>query len=155
MIKLKQKNIIEIVDQRAQKDPNRIAFIYLLNGEEEVRSISFKDLHEQAKVVAEKLAYKLKIGDRAILLYPTGIDFIITFLGCLVGIMAISSSRPNIGFTRHSIRPFLKIDCMQVLHAMQVRISSNRPLMAFKGISGSASSPLPIQTRFAFSCLMI
>ena len=44
---------------------------------------------------------------------------------------------------------------MQVLHAIQVLISSNLPSMAFFGNSGSARRPLPMQIRSAIPFFII
>src|SRR5581483_6689668 len=54
------------------------------------------DLHRRARAVAASLQSRWSPGDRALLLYPPGLDFIEAFFGCLyAGIVAIPAYPPD------------------------------------------------------------
>ncbi|HYZ73877.1 MAG TPA: AMP-binding protein, partial [Chthoniobacterales bacterium] len=68
---------------RTQATPDRTAFIILENGERESERVTFAQLDERARVIAAKLQHVTRPGDRVLLLYPSGLNFIYAFLGCL------------------------------------------------------------------------
>ena len=56
----------------------------------------YADLDLSARTVASALAEQLRPGDRALLLYPPGLDFIRAFFGCLyAGVIAVPASLPK------------------------------------------------------------
>lgn len=78
-----QKSLLEILRYRAQHQPNKQAYIFLQNGETESGSLTYGELDRQARVLASNLqSFK---GERALLLYPSGLEFISAFFGCLYG----------------------------------------------------------------------
>lgn len=83
-------NYAWLLQERAISEPDKIAFIYLIDGELEKQEVTYKQLDFLAKKIAGYLQEKANIGDRALLLYPSGIDYIAAFFGCLyAGIIAI------------------------------------------------------------------
>jgi acyl-CoA synthetase (AMP-forming)/AMP-acid ligase II/alkylation response protein AidB-like acyl-CoA dehydrogenase/acyl carrier protein len=86
----------EVLDRWARQCPDRRAYAFLGDGEHEEASLTFGELRSAALAVAEKLAAISAPGDRAILFYPSGLDFIVAFLGCLcAGVVAVPVSVPN------------------------------------------------------------
>ncbi len=73
-----------LVRENARKNPEKIACLYLENDQVEKDKISYKNLDRKASLVAQALNdfFKDAKGRCVILLFPTGIDFIISFLGC-------------------------------------------------------------------------
>lgn len=89
------KNIIEILQQRAIHHPNQVAFTFLENSVE-VQSITFKELDNLARAIAHQLQKKARPGDRALLLYKPGIEYIAGFFGCLyAGLIAVPAYPPD------------------------------------------------------------
>lgn len=87
--------IVEILQKRATLHPQRVAYVFLENSEE-VQSITYQELDLRAKSVAMELRLKLKKGERALLLYKPGLDYIIGFFGCLyAGIVAVPAYPPD------------------------------------------------------------
>jgi len=84
-------NYASLLQQRAKQDAHRTAFIYLVDGENQKISITYKELDILACKIAAFLQSKgCRQGDRALLLYPSGIDYIAAFFGCLyVGAIAV------------------------------------------------------------------
>jgi acyl-CoA synthetase (AMP-forming)/AMP-acid ligase II len=76
-------NFIEMVEMRTRATPDRTAFIILENGERESERVTFAQLDERARVIAANLQEVTRPGDRVLLLYPSGLNFIYAFLGCL------------------------------------------------------------------------
>lgn len=86
----------EILSDWATKAANRRAYCFLDDGEREQASLTFAELHDAARRVAEQLLEVAQPGERAILFYPAGLDFVVAFLGCLyAGVVAVPVSLPN------------------------------------------------------------
>lgn len=89
-------NIIDLVNYRSDKCSNRVLYTTLANGEEEENQLTFNGLANNAKIIAGILQQDLRFGDRALLLFPAGLDFINAFYGCLYsGIIAVPLAIPR------------------------------------------------------------
>ena len=87
-------SLLEILTYRAQYQPNKQAYIFLQDGEKESGSLTYRELDKQAKIIAAHLQ-SLK-GERALLLYPSGLEFITAFFGCLyAGVIAVPVYPPR------------------------------------------------------------
>src|SRR4029077_15714956 len=83
---------------RAAERPELVAFTFLVDGEAEGGGITAGELDRRPGGVAAALASAVRPGDRALLLYPQGLDFIAAFFGCLyAGVVAVPAypPRPN------------------------------------------------------------
>src|SRR5579875_1503293 len=60
-------------------------YLFLRDGDSGEISLSFAELHVQATVIASKLRQIGARGDRILLLFPPGLQFISAFLGCVYG----------------------------------------------------------------------
>ena len=74
--------LVEALDYHADNHPNRLAYRYLEDGENEKETLTYGALRDRALDVANELARHTSQGDRAVLLYPAGLDFIVAFLAC-------------------------------------------------------------------------
>lgn len=81
-------SLLEILSYRAQHQSDRQAYIFLQDGETESGKLTYGELDQQARAIACRLqAWQ---GERAILLYPSGLEFITAFFGCLyAGVVAV------------------------------------------------------------------
>lgn len=75
--------IIDVLRLHAESQPNEIAYRFLSHRDEPPASITYRELNRQMRQIAAKLLKVAAPGDRAILLHPSGLDFIAAFLGCL------------------------------------------------------------------------
>lgn len=81
---------IDVLQDRARRTPDKIIYYYLGDGENVSDSITYSELEKRAKLLALQLLNTLDTGDRAILSYPTGLEFIVAFYACLyAGIVAV------------------------------------------------------------------
>ncbi len=76
---------MELLRHRARCQPQDIAFIYLVDGEHEETHLSYLELDRQARAIGAWLESQDLAGERALLLYPAGLEFIAAFFGCLYG----------------------------------------------------------------------
>ncbi|MGB3786995.1 MAG: AMP-binding protein, partial [Phormidesmis sp.] len=90
-------NFVDLLKFRATEHPERTAYIFLENGETEEARLTYAQLDSKAKEIASHLLESgAELGDRALLLYPSGLDFITAFFGCLyAGIIAVPAYPPR------------------------------------------------------------
>ncbi len=92
---------LDTLSWRSENHPDQAAFIFLGDGENESRRLTFGELDQEARAIALGLQEHNAPGERAMLLYPPGLEFICAFLGCLyAGVIAVPAfpprrSRPN------------------------------------------------------------
>lgn len=82
--------LAHLLRARADAQPERAALSFI--GEDDAREVlSYAALDLRARAVAGRLAEaKLRPGERAILAFPPGLDFVAAFLGCLyAGVIAV------------------------------------------------------------------
>ena len=83
---------------RVAADPDRPAFDFLVRGEEIGGSLTYGELDRRARAVATRLQAAGEPSDRALLLFPPGLDFVAAFLGCLyAGRIAVPAYPPRPG----------------------------------------------------------
>ncbi|HBB32532.1 MAG TPA: AMP-dependent synthetase [Cyanobacteria bacterium UBA8803] len=81
--------LVDLLSYRAQNQPDQMAYTFL-DGETETDRITYKELDRQARAIASQLQSVNAPGSRALLLYPTGLEFIAAFFGCLyAGVVAV------------------------------------------------------------------
>ena len=91
---LGSKNLIEILKYRSKYQPDKQAYIFLQDGETESASLTYGELDRLAISIARNL--QLWEGERALLLYPSGLEFITAFFGCLyAGVVAVPVYPPR------------------------------------------------------------
>ncbi|HUT95122.1 MAG TPA: aminotransferase class I/II-fold pyridoxal phosphate-dependent enzyme, partial [Thermoguttaceae bacterium] len=89
-------NLVELVRHRARHQPDDVAFTFLVNGEDEQVCLTNKDLDRQARAIGAWLESLGLVGQRALLLYPPGLEFISAFFGCLyAGVAAVPVYPPR------------------------------------------------------------
>jgi acyl-CoA synthetase (AMP-forming)/AMP-acid ligase II len=96
-------NFVDLLSYRAQMQPEQCAYTFLRSGETESGVLTYRDLDHQARVIAIHLQLLAAGGERALLLYPPGLEFITAFLGCLyAGVVAVPAypPRPNQSLSR-------------------------------------------------------
>ena len=75
---------------------SKLAFTFLDSGEREGAKLSYEALDRRARAIAAQLQKTAKLGDRALLLYPPGLDFVEAFFGCLyAGVIAVPAYPPD------------------------------------------------------------
>jgi acyl-CoA synthetase (AMP-forming)/AMP-acid ligase II len=83
MIQDRISTLVELLRMRAEHDGNRLAYAYLKDGEDVSATLTFAELDTQARRIAGALQVIGSAGDRALLLYAPGLEFVAAFFGCL------------------------------------------------------------------------
>ena len=85
---------VEVLRERAWRQPEARVFTFV--DEEGESHISYRELDSGARAVAALLQRHLAPGDRALLLYPPGREYVLGFLGCLyAGVIAVPAYPPD------------------------------------------------------------
>jgi acyl-CoA synthetase (AMP-forming)/AMP-acid ligase II len=93
----------DLLRWRSLHQARRQAFIFLEHGEEDRERWTYADLDRKARIIAAKLQGMGAAGQRILLLYRPGLDFIAAFFGCLyAGAIAVPAPLPSAN--RGSIR---------------------------------------------------
>jgi acyl-CoA synthetase (AMP-forming)/AMP-acid ligase II len=86
----------DLLRWRALHQAQRQAFIFLEHGEEDRERWTYADLDRKARTIAAQLQGMGAAGQRILLLYQPGLDFIAAFFGCLyAGSIAIPAPPPR------------------------------------------------------------
>ena len=76
-------NLVDLVRFRARIQPDDDAFIYLEDGVSEEIHLTNAELDRRSRAIGAWLQKHNKSGERILLLFPPGLDFITAFFGCL------------------------------------------------------------------------
>ncbi len=89
-------SLVDILWWRAKNQPRRLAYRYLADGENEEVVLTYEDLDHRASSIGALLQSFTKAGDRVLLLYSPGLDFITAFFGCLYAkVIAVPAYPPH------------------------------------------------------------
>ena len=101
--------ILEALRAKARQSPERRAFTFLLNGEAEGDSLTYAQLDCRARAISGLLRGHGAVGERALLLFPPGLEFITAFLGCLyAGVTAVPAYPPKLSRAQQSLRSIVR-----------------------------------------------
>jgi acyl-CoA synthetase (AMP-forming)/AMP-acid ligase II/acyl carrier protein len=88
--------LADVLRHHASQTPDKEAYLFLENGEQEGRRVSFAGLEHRSRAIATRLHRELAVGSRVLLLCPSGLEFIEAFLGCLyAGMVAVPAYPPE------------------------------------------------------------
>ncbi|MBD2435880.1 non-ribosomal peptide synthetase [Nostoc sp. FACHB-110] len=88
--------VVELLRYRSIEQANIEAFTFLADGETPSATLNYQELDRQSKAIASQLQTLGLSGERALLLYPPGIDYLGAFFGCLyAGVVAVPAYPPR------------------------------------------------------------
>lgn len=89
-------NLVELLRHRAQHQADDAGFQFLTDGERTLETWTYADVDRKARAIAASLQSMGMEGERALLLYPSGLDFVAAFFGCLyAGVIAVPAYPPR------------------------------------------------------------
>lgn len=97
------KTLVDLLRDRADNQSSRIAYRFLVDGETQTLSLSYEELDRLSRSIAAHLQSLCSSGERVLLLYPPGLEYVTAFFGCLyAGAIAVPAypPRPNRSFSR-------------------------------------------------------
>jgi acyl-CoA synthetase (AMP-forming)/AMP-acid ligase II len=104
----------DVLRDRARRQPTERAFVLLDVRGDEYATLTYGDLDARARAVAAALAGIAAPGDRALLMFDTGPDFLVAYAACLyTGVVAVPIVPPRAGSVRASTAAIVR-DCAPV-----------------------------------------
>lgn len=93
-------DVVALLSARSEELGNRLALRYLPTGDVPATGgaveWSYAEIDRRARLVAARLVEHAKSGDRALLLFAPGLDFVAAFFGCLyAGVIAVPAYPPD------------------------------------------------------------
>ncbi|QPF93407.1 fatty acyl-AMP ligase [Bradyrhizobium commune] len=90
------RSLVALLARRAADRGDDRAYVFVSDRGTEEAALTFRQLHEASRALAMRLTAIARPGDRAILVFPPGIEFMVAFLGCLIaGIIAVPMMMPR------------------------------------------------------------
>jgi amino acid adenylation domain-containing protein len=89
-------HIVDVLCSHAADAGDRPAFTFLAQGEHPVKTLSYETLVRRARTLAEVLSRQVMPQSRALLVYPSGLDFIEALWACFFArIIAVPAYSPH------------------------------------------------------------
>jgi acyl-CoA synthetase (AMP-forming)/AMP-acid ligase II len=101
---IRTASFAEILAERAREQPDDVAFTFL--GDEGESPLTYGELDERAAVIGAAIRQAGGTGERAVVVYPPGLDYVAALFGCFrAGAVAVPAyppdpTRPDRVFTR-------------------------------------------------------
>ncbi|MBA4018630.1 MAG: hypothetical protein C0483_15805 [Pirellula sp.] len=90
------ETFVDLLQRRNLERSSHAPFRFLADGESEEINLTYAELDRQARAIAAWLQRSQNAGDRAILIYPPGLEYITAFFGCLyAGVIAVPAYLPR------------------------------------------------------------
>ena len=90
-------NLIEACLFQAETQPDQIGFTFLVDGELEEHNLTYAELDRQARAIAAKLQTLAKRGDRVLLFFEPGLEYVVGFYACeYAGMIAVPAYPPDL-----------------------------------------------------------
>jgi len=160
------ESLVDVLPHRAAEQPDDAAYIFLPDRGDERISLTFADLYDRARAVARNLATRGQRGERAVLLFPPGLDFIVAFFGCLLaGTIAVPMMVPRRDSSRDASAAILADCSPRFVMTRRDFITNTRPDLAARlrdtrldwifvdalpEGAGEAQLPVPVRRDIAF-----
>jgi acyl-CoA synthetase (AMP-forming)/AMP-acid ligase II len=101
-------SLVELLRWRAREQPEHAIYTYLVDGETEGADLTYEALDSQSRAIGALLQSYEASGQRALLLYPAGLEFISAFFGCLyAGVIAVPLPPPNMAQPQRTLPRFV------------------------------------------------
>jgi acyl-CoA synthetase (AMP-forming)/AMP-acid ligase II len=120
-------SLVDLLAARAAEQPNARAYVFLSDQGDEDSVLSFGELKRRAQGVAGHLIEGGNPGDRALLLFGPGLDFIIAYFGCiLAGMLPVPMMVPRRNSSLDASASIVG-DCNPRFIMTNARLNSARP----------------------------
>ena len=88
--------LVDLLRFRALYQPDKRAYTFLLDGETSETHLTYQELDQKARAIGVWLQSMDAEGERVLLLYPSGLEYITAFFGCLyAGAIAVPAYPPH------------------------------------------------------------
>ena len=99
------RTLVQSLQRRAAQTPDQVALRFLAESADDTVVLSYRDLDLRARTIAAALQASAGPGERAVLLFPSGPDYVAAFFGCLyAGVIAVPAYPPESTRRHHQER---------------------------------------------------
>src|SRR5262249_48834191 len=96
-------SLVDLLNVWTERRPHSRAFVCLDEDGAESEVLTFAELDRRQRSLAGRLRRVAQAGDRALLIFPTCLSFVVAFFGCLyAGVIAVPIVPPRIKRLRES-----------------------------------------------------
>jgi acyl-CoA synthetase (AMP-forming)/AMP-acid ligase II len=145
-------SLVALLARRAETQPDERAYLFLSDRGDEEAALTFRQLHEAAQAVAGRLSETVRPGNRALLVFPPGVEFMVAFFGCLIaGVIAVPMMLPRRQGARDASAAILADSAPSVALTSAAFASRTdlRERFAREGLAWIAVDPTPLGPRAA------
>lgn len=119
--------LVHVLRGWAERDPGFRALCWLDDRAEPAEELTYAQLEARARAIAVEISSRTRAGDRVLLLYPPGLEFISAFFGCLfagrIAVPAYPPLRPRdqrrIGGIARSAAPALVLGTAEAFSTLE------------------------------------
>src|SRR5262245_29362793 len=89
-------DLVALLRARATLEPDRFAYHFLSNSGNQEASLTYQELDRRARAIAAQLQVNHAAGERALLLFQPGFDYLAAFFACLYAqVIAVPGNPPR------------------------------------------------------------
>lgn len=93
---MKYTTIIDVLRHQAVFNSEKLAYRFIQSKSSNPEEMTFESVWKKVQAIAAELQRSQSPGSRAILLYPSSLEFVCAFLGCLAaGVVAVTVQSPR------------------------------------------------------------
>ncbi len=141
--------LVELLRLRAEHQPDHTAYRYLQDNETEIVATTYAELDRRARSIGAWLETHGARGERVLLLYPAGLDYIASFFGCLyAGAVAVPAYPPRLNRPVPRIQAIVAdsqakfaLTTSTILHNIEQRFEQSPDLQALSCLDTEHVSP--------------
>ena len=141
--------LLDLLRLRANLEPNFLAYRYLQDDGIEGDSLTYAELDRRARGIGAWLETHGARGERVLLLYPSGLDYIAAFFGCLyAGAVAVPAYPPRLNRPVPRIQAIVAdsqakfaLTTSAIFHNIEQRFEQSPELKALSWLNTEQVSP--------------
>ena len=141
-----ESSIPAVLAERALRQPDDIAYTFVdyeVDAAGFAESLTWSQLARRARIVADELLLCASAGDRAAIVAPQGLDYIVGFFGAMqAGLIAVPLSVPQFGGHDERVSGALR-DCSPAVILTTSAVVAD--VMPYAGVQPGGSAPRVIQ----------
>jgi amino acid adenylation domain-containing protein len=95
-LRLAVSTLVELLRLRAREEPDFRAYTFLLDGETQEAHVTYAEMDRRARAIAARLQEMGAAGERALLLFAPGLDYVVALFACFyAGVVAVPIYPPR------------------------------------------------------------
>jgi acyl-CoA synthetase (AMP-forming)/AMP-acid ligase II len=95
-VRSEHTDFVDCLRYWSSERPQHTAFSFLVDGESHIETITYGELDRRARALAVELVESGLAGERALLLFPPGLDFVAALFGCFyAGVVVVPAFPPR------------------------------------------------------------